>query len=191
MRMSRVIILGLAGGAILPTLAAATDQDINLTANVQKFCAFPNNPTIDALNNMTPGAITPSQSVVDVTPGSIVNGFLSGDGHGFQYTSQGTCNHPSKVYLKTLNGGLKDPTPESVTSGTFATRIDYLATAGWDGAPLASLHTTGTAGAQSIVRLAAGPHAGSLTVHVELDPNASPLAAGDYTDTLTVTVEPQ
>src|SRR5512134_2521859 len=136
MRMSRVIILGLAGGAILPTLAGATEQEINLSANVAKFCAFPNNPTIDALNNMAPGSITPSQSVVDVTPGSIVNGFLSPDGHGFQYTSQGTCNHPSKVYMKTLHGGLNDPTPASITSGTFATRIDYLATAGWHGAPL-------------------------------------------------------
>ena len=48
MWMSRVILLGLAGAAILPTLAGATEQEINLTANVSGFLHIlqPDNPRI-------------------------------------------------------------------------------------------------------------------------------------------------
>ncbi len=194
MRMSRVIILGLAGGAILPTLAGATEQDINLTANVADSARF-RQPDNRRTEQHYAGRRSPtSQSVVDVVARR-VSRLASWRRSGFHYTSNGTCNNVKSTssYTQRRPQGSGPPAARSPAAIRQSVR---LSGDGVVGMVRHSHHfrTTGTARAH--VTLSAGsrnPHAGSVNRRLTcraVDPNASRLVmAGDYTDTLTVTVD--
>jgi hypothetical protein len=193
MRMSRVIFLGLVGGAILPTLAVASDQNINVSSEVAKFCRFDGIPTIESENNMQEVSSSAAGSTIEVSPGSIVNGLQSSSGHGFAFVSHATCNTPSKVRMQTANGGVKHDSIASPPSG-FHANINYSASVFWGTfTPLGGLVTSGVAGEHSLPNpaLSAAPREGTLTVSLFFVPDTVPLVAGNYTDTLTVSVEPQ
>ncbi len=157
------------------TGAAATDQNITLTATVNAFCKIG-------------GSLTPS-TVPQVIPV---------DGNGDVDTTQinvniGTimCNKASTATLSSLKGGLFDPAIASADSG-FQHRINY--TAGITDPVTASV----TANASTITATSGTgvPTSGatvSNNVNVAITPaaNGSPLMAGTgYTDTLTVSIVP-
>lgn len=187
--MQKIIAVGLALAAI-PAVSWATDQTINLTANVPKFCKFDANPTIGSLNNVSVVSSSTSASVINVTTATSPTGLMNNA--GFNFNIQATCNYPSQVVMTSLNGGLKDSTPEAAVGGTFLRRIDYSVLATWDSAPLGIFQTSGTAGASSSPQRAPTAHTGPLNVAVGFILNQSaPLAAGDYTDTLKISLMPQ
>lgn len=189
MRMSRAALCGLAIAA-LPALALATDQNITLNANVPKFCKFDAVPSFGSLNNVSVGSATVAASVVNVTTATTPTGIMNNA--GFSFSIQATCNTSSQVVLTSMNGGLKDTSPEPVVSGTFLNRIDYLTTTTWDGAPLGIFSTSGTPMASSTPQLAPGPHSGNLAMNLGfILNNTAPLAAGTYTDTLRISLTPQ
>ena len=184
------IITGLLAVTVLPSLALAADQTINLTANAPKFCKFDANPTFNNFDNFTVVSSSTSSSVLNVTTPTNPLGVMNEA--GFTFAVQATCNFPSTVVMTTLNGGLKDPSPEPIGSGTFLRRIDYHATATWDSAGVSNLYTDGSANKSSTPRSAATPHTGLLAASITFNPNTSaPLAAGDYTDTLRISLTPQ
>ena len=189
MRRTRAVLAGLALAAF-PAVVMATDQNINLTAAVPKFCKFNAVPTFGSLNNVTVGSSSTSASVINVSTATNSTGIMNNA--GFSFSIQSTCNTSSQVVLTTLNGGLKDATPEPVVSGTFLNRIDYLATTNWAGAPIGIFSTNGTVMASSSPQLATGAHTGLLSMNFGFILNTSaPLAAGDYTDTLRISLTPQ
>ncbi|MCB1518991.1 MAG: hypothetical protein KDJ37_00275 [Hyphomicrobiaceae bacterium] len=188
--MVRRVIFALIAGLALPVAVSATDQSIELTANVAKFCKFDADPTIGSLNNMTVVSSSTSASVLDVTTATGPTGIMNTAGFNFQI--QATCNFPSQVTLTTLNGGLTDASPEPISSGTFLRRIDYNVTSLWNGAGVGILATTGVAGQTSPPQAAPHAHSGPLQVIVSTIANTTaPLAAGDYTDTLKISLVPQ
>lgn len=189
MTKTRALLAGLALAAC-PAVVMATDQNINLTADVPKFCKFDAVPTFGSLNNVSVGSASTSASVINVSTATNATGIMNNA--GFAFSLQATCNTSSQVVLTTQNGGLKDASPEPVVSGTFLNRIDYLTTTVWDGAPLGIFSTNGTAMASSTPQLAPGAHTGVLALNLGFILNTSaPLAAGDYTDTLKISLTPQ
>jgi hypothetical protein len=193
MRKSRVILLGLAGAAILPTLAGATEQNVNLSANVVGFCTF-SAPTIPASANITPGILTPTASTVTLTTPTNALGIMQS--WLFTMAINGTCNKVANVKLTSQNGGLKDSAhPPGPAPSGFIKRFDYTASVSFDGAPPALLlPTNGTPGVTSIPSsdLTTGPFTGTATLHVNGLPDvSSPLIAGNYSDTLTLSLIPQ
>lgn len=189
MMTSRMLLAGVSLAAVTAA-ALAADQTINLTADVPKFCKFDAVPTFSALNNVSVGSASTSASVINVTTATTATGQMNNA--GFSFSIQATCNTSSQVILTTQSGGLKDPSPEPVASGTFLNRIDYLTTTTWDGAPLGIFSTNGTALASSSPQAAPGPHTGLLALNLGFIQNTTaPLAAGDYTDTLRISLTPQ
>lgn len=188
--MRKTIAVGLTLAAV-PAVSWATDQSINLTANVPKFCKFDASPTINSLNNVSVTSASPSASVITVTTPTNATGVMNDA--GFNFSIQATCNFASQVVMTSLNGGLTDTTPEPIVSGTFLRRIDYSALATWDSAPIGIFSTTGVAGASSTPqRTPGGANSGPLNVAVGFIRNpTAPLAAGDYTDTLKISLTPQ
>jgi hypothetical protein len=195
MTMKTGLILGgvaLALGAVAwPAMKGlAANQNINLSANVTKFCKFDAAPTFSGLNNISVASNSIGTSVLNVNTATNASGIMANS--GFTMAVNATCNHPSQVIMTTVKGGLKDSTPTSVSSGTFLNRLDYAALATWDGAPIGILSTNGTANTSSSPQLASGAHSGPLTVGVGFILNqTSPLLAGDYSDTLRISLSPQ
>src|SRR5262245_47170658 len=107
MRMSRVILLGLAGGTLLPLCAGAAEQEIELSAHVSGFCTFTSAPSLTAQTNVTPGALTPTSSTVGITDPTNNSGLMNA--WKFTLKVDGTCNKVSELKLFSANGGLKDP----------------------------------------------------------------------------------
>jgi|SRR5581483_8036970 len=105
--MNKTLFLGLLAAAALPTAIwaptiRASDQNIQLSATVQKFCSFyptpaVNNPT--NINSVSPGVPTTTVSIQNPTnPSGIMQDFA------FDFVVSAKCNAPSQIQLKTLNG---------------------------------------------------------------------------------------
>jgi hypothetical protein len=195
MTTKRSLILGgaaLALGAVSwPAVQAwATDQSINLSANVAKFCKFDSLPTFTGLNNISVVSNSIGTSVLNVTSATSATGVLNSGAFNFNVSS--TCNSPSKVVLTSQNGGLKDATPTPVSSGSFVNRIDYSAIAIWGLVSAGALVTTGTAGQSAQTGTTTSASTGNLQVAFSLlTLSTNPVLAGDYSDTLRVSLEPQ
>lgn len=189
MRTTRAILSGLAV-VVFPAVVLAADQSINVTAEVPKFCKFDSAPTFAGLNNVTVASASTSSSVLNVTTATNATGIMNSA--GFNFTIPATCNFPSQVTFTSVNGGLKDSSPTPVISGTFLNRIDYTATLfQWGIAGPTGLTTNGTANA-SASSASGAASSGSLQGNVYFQVNnAAPLAAGDYTDTLRISLAPQ
>ena len=109
------------------------------------------------------------------------------------------CNFPHRVVLESQNNGLwqgggADTPPPS----GFANAVPYTATLTWGPVVNDSFFVDATARKDSQFSVAVGrPVAGDLKIHLAIQAGASnlianaPLAAGVYSDTLVVTVEPQ
>lgn len=180
----------LAGLAALPVVAWATDQSINLTANVPKFCQFTSVPGFSGTINASGVAIL-GTSTVNIDTASSSSGVMND--FAFTFTANATCNSPSKFHLTSLGNGLKPSPSPGVASGVFLNHIDYQASGKWNGGAASALTTTGGAGPiMSNDRLQATAVAGQVTVDVTALLNTSaPLLAGTYTDTLRLSLEPQ
>jgi hypothetical protein len=157
-------------------MAQSASQSIQITATVGNACAINGNSSssdtatipIDATGNVVVGTITPLNS-----PYANVS-----------------CNAPSTLQLKSLQGGVKNST--SPSSG-YTNIIDYQATATWNGVT-ASIDTTSTAGATGAeIGTAKIVSAGSGSLAVTISPiaNTQPLESGVYSDTLVVLLTPQ
>jgi len=191
LKLSRATLALVSAAALVPVVAWATDQNINLTANVPKFCQFNAVPTFSGLNNFSVSANSIGSSVLQMTTPTTSVGIANNA--GFNFSVNATCNYPSQVVMTTLNGGLRDASPESVVSGTFVNRLDYTVIATWDGAPVGLLSTASNPpGFSSAPQLAPTAYTGALNLGVVFVPNVSaPMLAGDYTDTLRISLTPQ
>lgn len=187
---SRTIFAALVLAALPAASALATDQNINLTAEVPKFCKFDAVPTFGSLGNVSVGSASTAASVINVTTATSATGIMNAA--SFNFTIPATCNFPSQVTFLSVNGGLKASSPEPIASGTFLSRIDYTASLfGWNGAAPFSLATNGTANA-SASSAGTAPHTGNLQgLVVFAVNNSAPLAAGDYADILRISLTPQ
>lgn len=168
----------------------ATGQNINLSANVAKFCKFDSLPSFSGMNNISVASNSIGTSVLSVTSATSATGVLNGGAFNFNVGS--TCNSPSKVVLTSVNGGLKDSTPTPVTSGAFVNRIDYSAIAIWGLVSAGALVTTGVAGQSAQTGTTTSASTGNLQVAFSLlTLSTTPVLAGEYSDTLRVSLEPQ
>ena len=176
--------------AALPAVSWATDQNINLTASVQKFCKFDSVQPISGDVNIGSTSLGLGASTVNIQSAANATGVMQD--FAFTFTAAATCNSPSQIVISSINGGLKDATPTPVSSGLFLNRIDYIASAHWATAPVAGITTSGTPVSSSPPRLVNTAKTGAVTVDVSAVVNTSaPLAAGDYTDTLRISISPQ
>ena len=90
-----------------------------------------------------------------------------------------------------VKGGLKDDTPEPIVQGTFLNRMDYrVSLFDWNGVGPFELTTNGTA-MSSATGSGNSAHVGNLQGSVIFQVNNSaPLAAGDYSDILRISLSP-
>lgn len=170
MKISRLAILAaflLAGSAPV----AATDQNINITANVWGFCMIdgsftPADYNLNWDSLITNGDISPTPSVLPSF--SVV------------------CNRQSSVELRSLNGGLTGP----AFAAGFENVINYTAsTTGFVAALSGS--TSGGPGPEVLDSAnRATPGAEPITVTVTPIANTNPLVSGFYQDTLVLRIEP-
>ncbi len=187
--MRKRVLVGLAVLA-LPTIAWATDQNINLTASVPKFCKFDSVQPISGDVNIGTTSLGIASSTVNILNAASATGLMQD--FAFTFNATATCNAPSQLVISSINGGMKDATPTPVSSGVFLNRIDYLASAKWAGSAAAAITTSGTPVTSSPPRLVSSAKTGSVVVDVTANLNTSaPLAAGDYTDTLRISLTPQ
>lgn len=188
--LSRATLALVSAAALVPVVAWAqsASQDINLTASVTPFCTFTSAaPVISNATNITVVSAASPTSAVQITTPTTATGLAQGA--SFLYEIGALCNAASTATITSLGGGLKDSTPEPIASGTFKNRLDYTATVQWG---LSSQFTTnGTANA-SATSSQSGPRNGPVAVSVAFAPdNSAPVVAGDYADTLRITLAPQ
>ena len=160
-------------------------------ANAAKYCSFDADGTFSGLNNIGVDSTARPTSIVHIQNPVNAGGFLQGA--NFTFLIHTVCNAPSNYQLTTLHGGLTNPAPAPV-SGTWLNRIDYSAhvTLPALGGITSSLDTNGTALATSSLQTNGVPYSGQLQVSFEITANSTaPLVAGNYSDTLTITVNPQ
>jgi hypothetical protein len=166
-------------------------QQIVIGANATKYCSFSADGAFSGLDNIGVDSTARPTSIVHVQNPVTAGGFMREA--SFTFLIQTTCNAPSEFRLRTLNGGMKNPAPTPV-SGSWLSRIDYSAhvTLPALAGATSSLNTNGLAGAQSSLRTYGVPYSGQLQVTFEtIDNLTAPLVAGNYSDTLTIAVNPQ
>lgn len=104
-----------------------------------------------------------------------------------------SCNQPAKISLKTDNGGLKNTKDAnaSCAGGGNSYCVNYMATADWNDATI-TYTTVGATNASvtSSLSTRGGAHAVALTITPKKPASNVPLVAGDFLDTLTVSVSP-
>jgi hypothetical protein len=191
MWMSRVFILGLASGAILPSLAGATEQEVELTATVSGYCSF-GTPTIDPTFNVTPGATSPTVSNASISVPTGAGGVMAD--WGFTLTMNGTCNKTSLLQLASVKGGLKDPGHTTPAPLGFVNRFDYHATVSAPGiGPVDLPETSGTpiSSPPPPPGLSAGLFSKTISLTVSGDPDPGIVMAGSYSDALIISLVPQ
>jgi hypothetical protein len=174
-KIARVAVLvGLFSGAAHAQGVAT--QNVNLTATVGGYCTIDGGPT-GTLRSAT----------VPVTNGVVTSGPLALGGT----SGQVICTLNAKIQLTSANAGLTN----SVTvADPFINKIDYTATASYNGA-IESINTTSASA--GVATLGAVTSAGGrtnfpldLAVNITPTPNGKYLANGTYSDTLTVTLSP-
>jgi hypothetical protein len=147
--------------------AIAVDQNIILNATVAKYCtiagsASPGNDTV---------TIPTTNGVVTTTP--ITRSYAV------------VCNSAANVTLTSLNGALTTATAGGAGFDNF---INYAAAT--SGIAVLSGATTNSGGSQLLdSKNTAGPVNSNLNVTIT-PASANPLAGGDYTDTLKVSITP-
>lgn len=196
------IALGLGAAALIavPVVvwAQSATQDVNLSANVTPFCKF-NTVAIPGglLSNFAIDSVSTSASALHiVNPINTTTGELNSA--SFELRLGSVCNTQSGVVLTTANGGLTPTSPRTIDPGSvssFATRIDYTANAIWPNAAFGGGATLVTAGVPNgSASSGNAPNAQLSTLRVMVTIDASPttiVAAGTYSDTLTVRLEPR
>jgi hypothetical protein len=148
--------------------ALAASQDINLTASVAGSCTISNSESPSAL---TQALSVSSDGYVSTTP--VLVSFPV------------ACNKPASLSLMTVNKGLVGPADAT----NYQNRIEYGATVSGGVFPDINIIATPLAAPQMPVT-SAGPVQGTLNVSIVPVSNAKPLAAGDYADTLRLTISP-
>ncbi len=149
--------------------ANAVDQNIVLTATVGKYCTIAN-------------SATPADDIVSVP---VVSGVVSTAQIVRNYAV--VCNSAAAVTLNSTNGAM---TTTTTSLGGFDTFIDYSARA--SGFVNTTTGTTTHGGGPQLLGSANTSGASSATLTVTIQPIAgsNPLAGGDYTDTLKVSITP-
>ena len=156
-------------------MAQSASQDINLSANVGKFCTIGGSATPTAIaktisTTSTGGVVT---TPIPVSIGAVV------------------CNTASNVQLKSTNGALIG----GPSASGFVNYINYSATA-TIGSVAASVNANSTTGTSVPIAPTASPTGGatsdaSVTVTITPVTNPLPLTAHNlYADILTVVVSP-
>ncbi len=188
----------LAGLAAVPVMAWAQSatQTLPVQAQVERFCKFNAVALQSGANNFTPSSLGLASSIMTVTTPIDADGHLVAANFTLNFAS--TCNFASRVTLTTAKGAMK---PDSAillnpaTASAFATRIDYTASAVWGptGANLNTAFGGGAApGTQSIGSYYGSPISDTLAVTITINNNPSTVvAAGHYSDVLTIALEPQ
>lgn len=148
--------------------ANATDQNIILTATVAKYCTIA-------------GSATPADDNVTIP---VTNGIVDTSLITKSYAV--VCNSAASVTLASNNGALLTST---TASSSFDNFINYQA--GTSGFANITAAATVNAGAQTLGTVnTSGPSSGTLNVTIQPIAGANPLAGGDYTDTLKVSIVP-
>jgi hypothetical protein len=174
-----------------PASVLAVNQNINLGTSAEPFCRFDSDSVFSALGNVGVDSTARPTSVVHIENPADSNGYMRDANFTYQIVS--TCNTPSRFQLTSQNGGLTNPTP-TPTSGSWLNRIDYSAhiTLPGNGGSTGSLITTGVPGATSPLRFNGTLYSGNLQLTFQVTQNLSaPLLAGNYSDVLTIAVNPQ
>jgi hypothetical protein len=192
MRRRRETILLSAGMALAASAAIArAEQQIVIAADADKYCSFDADGAFSGLSNIGVDSTARPTSVVHVQNPADAAGFMRSA--NFTFIIHTTCNAPSQYQLRSANGGLTNPAPLPL-SGTWVNRIDYSAhvTLPALGGFTSSLNTNGTANAVSALQTNGVAYVGQLQVSFAVIQNlAGPMVAGNYSDTLTIVVNPQ
>lgn len=196
----RLLRYGALAGAAALLMAPSADglgagQSVQLSAKVEKFCKYTGiSIPPGALNNMAVDSSSLSASTLHVLTPVGSNGRLQTA--GFQLTLGTQCNASSRVRLTTAHGGLTPAVPVVINPTQFANKINYSATAFYNGfLAVAGLDTTdstppGTSSPPSFTL--SGPLINQIKLLFAIDSAPTTIvAAGTYSDTLTVTLEPQ
>lgn len=190
MTSSRIALtLALAALPAATALAQTATQDVNISAVVPRYCKFDSAPTFGSRSNVNLGSAGIASSVLTIATPTNSTGIMNAASFNFSIPS--TCNFPSQVTFTTVKGGLKDDTPEPIVQGTFLNRMDYrVSLFDWNGVGPFELTTNGTA-MSSATGSGNSAHVGNLQGSVIFQVNNSaPLAAGDYSDILRISLSP-
>lgn len=166
---ARSVACAAALASLIPFNASAAEQDIVLQATVSPSCTLNGSTSPVAMVTQIPV----SNGVVSTAPISLDIPVV--------------CNTAAAISVTTLNGGLIGPS----TYFGDQPRIDYLATVSVPFSIPVSINTEQSPG--NVVYEAAAPSQppnGNINVTVAaLEPSA-PLLAGEYSDTIKITVAP-
>lgn len=167
LRLARLLALIL----LVPVSAFAASQDITLTAIVPETCII--TPTQSPSHTLT----IDSTNKVVTTP--------------VTFSFPVACNSPATMSLSSTSTGLVGP----AAAAGFENKINYRVVTGGLFEPLTFDTLIPAAplpdGGNPYAKTSTEPLQGTLTIGVTPAPNASPLAAGTYTDTLRVTILPK
>ncbi len=151
-------------------------RGFTVTGTVAKSC------TIGGVSNPTADTATIPVSAAGAVNTAVIN----------KSYANVSCNTPSNVQLTSQNGAVKS---SGAAGNGFTNMIDYAASATFSGAT-ATLNTatnpaaTGSETGAAVSTTGTQP-AGTMSVAITPQANASKLLGGTYSDTLTITITPQ
>ncbi len=150
-------------------------------------------PRTSAAQNMAVAPIGTGQNLVTI--GSLIDPATALLQPGsISLSIQGLCNQAHVVTVSSANGGLQWQGASGGGANVgFATRIDYGAQVTWAGGS-ASFRTQGIARQPVMLAPVPGAYSGALGLQIAIDVSGAggiPVAAGTYTDNITITLAPQ
>jgi len=194
-------LLAAAGGA-----AAQSPQSVTVGGTAPAICMLPASYSFVSGNAGATGAgfsgqvwsIPPSAFAgTDATP-------VPGDGYAIRVRGTGFCNTSHTIEVKSARGGLSEGAQGAAAPAGFANRRNMTYRAHWTNGsnstpvgPVAEIVNVSSPGAQSTSAYTVSgtlPPPGSrpfdVVMSVQRPPLATPLVAGFYWDTVTVTLAP-
>ena len=164
-------------------------QSFTINAYAQSVCSLSLPKTTQA-SNMALGAGSGIQPVINIP--SLHDGKSAQlQPASISLTLSMVCNRAHSLHIKTGSGGLRSQTSSGAGAG-FANRVDYATHVNW-GMVSGELQTSGVSNQATPHLHSPGAYSGNITLQVLIHESGAghlPLAAGTFTDTLTVTVSP-
>lgn len=161
---------------------------IGVSGQAQSLCVV-HAPQASAASNMhliQPGSDASAIAITKLTDGPSARLLPASINLKFRVI----CNAPHYVSLRSVKGGLRPQSVQSVLDGTFLSHVNYRGQVWWAN-QMVELVTAGTADVTTPGLFVGGGANGELRLDIQLQTEQGsdlPLSAGAYSDTLIMTI---
>jgi hypothetical protein len=168
-----------------PAFADSAGHEIKLSGTTVSRCSIPAAPTGAGGINANLQSSATSGSQVIVAGLTEESGIAAVSNITLKFAGV-WCNKPANFTLSSANGGLLHGSENDTMPSGFTNKVNYTAKADWPNAFSITLNSN----TKQVNSNSGSSNAADLLLLITTTPDTKRLVAGDYTDTLTFSIDP-